>query len=160
MKFITVCLLCALLLVIGGCAVSTPVQLAPVPVRLDELITLSKSGASDDEVIAQLTQRGAAFVLSPQDIAAQREAGVSDGVLRYLQGRADAEQVLAAFIQRGRYRVPSYAGISYLGYPYLGYYGGLHYYGGVSVYAVYAVGGHYGGHGGFRHGGGHRGGRH
>lgn len=155
MKFIIVGLLCGLFLVIGGCAAPTPVQVAPVPMRLDELVALSKSGASDDAVITQLTQRGAAFVLSPQDIPVQREAGVSDGVLRYLQGRADAEQALAARIQRGRYRIPSYAGISYLGYPYLGYYGGLHYYGWVGVYVT---GGHYGGHGGFRHGGGHHGG--
>lgn len=125
--------------------------------RLDELVTLSKSGASDDEVIAQLTQRGAAFVLSPQDIPAQREAGVSDGVLRYLQGRADAEQLLAARIQRGRYRVAGYVGTSYSGYPYLGYYDGLHYYDWVGAYFI---GGHHGGHGGLHHHGGHHGGRH
>ncbi len=157
MKFITLCLLPGLFSLIGGCATSTPVELAPVPMRLDELVSLSKSGASDDDMIGQLTRRGAAFVLSPQDIPAQREAGVSDGVLRYLQGRADAEQVLAARIQRGRHRVPSYAGTSYLGDPYLGYYDGLHYYGWVGAYVI---GGHYGGHGGLHHRGGHHGGRH
>lgn len=157
MKFITLCLLSGLFLSMGGCAASTPADPAPVPMRLDELVALSKSGASDDEVIAQLTRRGAAFVLSPQDIPAQREAGVSDGLLRYLQGRADAEQVLAARIQRGRYHVPSYAGPSYLGYPYLGYYDGLHYY---DWGGAYVIGGHHGGHGGFHHHGGRHGGRH
>lgn len=157
MKYFILGLLFSLLLPLAGCATSIPVQTAPVPMRLDELVAMSKAGASDDKVIAQLAQRGAAFVLSPQDVSAQREAGVSDGVLRYLQGRAEAEQALAARIQRGRYWVPSYAGASYFGYPYLGYYAGLHYYGGASVYVI---GSRHGGHGGFHHRGGHRGGRH
>lgn len=157
MKYLILCLLSSLLVLLGGCAASTSVRALPVPMRIDEVVALSKTGASDDEVIAQLSQRGAAFVLSPQDISVQREAGVSDGVLRYLQGRAEAEQALAARIQRGRYWVPNYAGASYLGYPYLGYYGGLHYYDWASVYVV---GGRYGGHGGFHHVGGHHRGRH
>lgn len=154
MEFITRCLLSCLLLALGGCAATMPVDPVPAPMRLDELATLSKTGASDDVVIAQLGQRGVAFVLSPQDIPAQREAGVSEGVLRYLQGRADAEQALAALIQRGRYRLPGYAGTGYLGNPYLGYYGGLHYYGWAGIYVI-------GRHGGLHHGGGrHHGGHH
>ena len=129
MQFIARCFFALLFLALGGCAVPVAADEGLMPMRLDELATLSKTGASDDIVIAQLGQRGVSFVLSPQDIPAQREAGVSDGVLRYLQGRADAEQALVARIQSGRYRFPGFAGTAYLGSPYLGYYGGLHYYG-------------------------------
>lgn len=115
--------------------------------RIDEVAVLSRTGMSDDELIAQIEQRGVAFVLSPQDFEKQRAAGISDGVLRYLQGRSSGEQGLKAQIAGGRYRVPAYSGPLYLGYPYLGYHGGLHHYGG------HQYGGHGGAHGDGRHGG-------
>lgn len=129
MKFMTRCLLASFCLALGGCAVSVPNDEGLAPVRLDELAALSKTSASDDVVIAQLRQRDVAFLLSPQEVTAQREAGVSDGVLRYLQGRADAEQSLAARLQSGRYRLPGSARIAYLFNPYLGYNGAVHHHG-------------------------------
>lgn len=114
---------------------------------------MSARGDSDAAIIAQIQQRGAAFVLAPDDLAQQRAAGISDGVLRYLQGRSDGDQALRARILSGRYLVPAYYGSIYLGYPYLGYYGGQHYYGG-------GLHGYSGGHAPVHHGGSHGGGRH
>lgn len=131
---------------------------------------MSKGGLSDEALIAEMDRRGVAFVLSPQDFERQRAAGVGEGLLRYLQGRADGEQALKAQIVSGRYRLNAYSGAVYLGYGYLGSYDGLHYYGGYGGgrYGGYG-GGYYGGHGGGHygghgrqggHGGGHGGGRH
>lgn len=125
-------------------------ETAAVGLRIDELVVLSRTGMSDDDLIAQIEQRGVAFVLSPQDFEKQRAAGISDGVLRYLQGRSSGEQGLKAQIASGRYRVPAYSGPLYLGYPYLGYHGGLHHYGG-HQYGGHQYGGHWGGHHGGHH---------
>ena len=148
----------ALLLAVAtsGCAVTQP---APaVPLRIDEVAAMSTQGQSDAAVIAHIQQRGAAFVLTPQDFEQQRAAGVSEGVLRYLQGRGDGDQALRSRILSGRYPVPLYYGSSYLGYSYLGYHGGHHYYGG-------ALHGNTGGHASIHHGShhghlGHHGGGH
>ena len=120
------------------------IRTLPPPLRLDEVVALSRQGVTDDAVIAEIEQRGAAFVLSPQDFEQQRAAGISDGVLRYLQGRASAETKLRAYLLAGRYRVPAYSGAAYLGYPYLGYYDGLHSYG--AFEPGYYHRGHHGGH--------------
>lgn len=165
MSMIRVCASMSALLLATACASAPPAQPVPPPVRLDELVALSKQQPDDDAMVAQLAQRGVAFVLSPQDAVSLREAGVSDGVVRYLQGRVDGDAALAARIQRGRYPVSGYYGAVYLGYPYLGYAGGLHYYG-EPGYHFLLHGGHYGGHGwhgghgghgghGRGHGGGH-----
>lgn len=159
------------LLVVGasaGCASAPSLVQAPLPnpVRLDELATFTKQGMTDDAVIEQIEQRGAAFVLAPQDFDAQRGAGVSEGVLRYLQGRASGQQELLTRIQQSaRYRLPAYSGFVYGGYGYLGYYSGLHYYGGPYAYGLpyYGEGsGYFGHHGRYSgsHGGGHHGGGH
>ena len=112
-----------------GCASSLPVAAPPAAVRLDELATVSTQGLSDDALIAEVDKRGVSFVLSAQDIKEQRMAGVSDGVLRYLQGRACDERPLRASVRRAPYRLPAYSGTLYLGFPYLGYVDGTHYYG-------------------------------
>ncbi len=136
-----------LVLTTVGCASAqrNKSETAAAGLRIDEVVALSLTGMSDDDLISQIEQRGVAFVLSPQDFETQRAAGISDGVLRYLQGRSSGEQGLKAQIASGRYRVPAYSGPLYLGYPYLGYHGGLH---------------HYGGHQYGGRGGGHRGGHH
>ncbi|WP_295637178.1 hypothetical protein [uncultured Methylibium sp.] len=146
MSMIRVCASMSALLLATACASAPPAQPTPPPVRLDELVALSKQQPDDDAMVAQLAQRGVAFVLSPQDAVSLREAGVSDGVVRYLQGRADGDAALAARIQRGRYPVSGYYGVAYLGYPYLGYAGGLHYYG-EPGYRFLLHGGYHGGHG-------------
>ncbi len=151
-----------------GCATAQPVAPPPSPVRLDELMTLTTQGLGDDALIAEIEQRGVVFILSAQDLAAQRAAGVSDGVLRYLQGRATGEQELKASLLRARYRVAGYGGTLYLGYPYIGYGDGAHCYGDLSGYRSlrYSGGGYSNGHHPgdvVHHGGhqsGHRGGHH
>lgn len=161
----------AIAITVSGCASAQLRTTKPAPLRLDQLTELSTQHLSDDEVIARIEQGGVAFVLSQQDIEKLRTDGVSDGVLRYLQGRASGEQALKARIVSGRYRFPAYAGMLYSDYPYLGYYDGLHYYGSHSFFNTY---GFYGGfgysgdhhhvgishHGGSHHGGGHHGGHH
>ena len=135
---------------ITGCAVAQPGLATPLPLRIDEVVAMSTRGDSDAAIIAQIQQRGAAFVLAPEDFAQQRAAGVSDGVLRYVQGRSDGDEVLKARILSERYPVPAYYGSSYLGYSYLGYHAGQHYYGGTARgfpggYAPMHHGGHHGG---------------
>lgn len=150
-------LIAALVIAVAStaCATAQPTPVLVEPLRVDQLQELSAQGLNDDALIAVIEQRGVAFVLSQSDVAAQRNAGVSEGVLRYLQGRAAGEQALRARIVTGRYPVASYFGLTYLGYPYLGYYDGLHYYGARGYY------GGSGGHGRVHYGGhssGHRGG--
>lgn len=160
-------LIAALVIAAGttACATSQPTSVVVEPLRVDQLQELSAKGLSDDALIALIEQQGVSFVLSKNDLEAQRKAGVSEGVLRYLQGRAAGEQTLKTRILAGRYPVGSYFGVTYLGYPYLGYYDGLHYYGSRGFYGGLGgngrvhLGGHLGGHFG-GHFGGHRGGGH
>lgn len=166
MKTKTLFMLLVIVVVNAGCASAQPDLPLPAPVRIDELVTLSSQGLGDDALVAEMDGRGVAFVLSAKDQETLRAAGVSDGVLRYLQGRASADPAFVAAVQRGRYRVNTYSGALYLGYPYLGYFEGSHYYGdygyGYRYRGSYYYGsraGHYGGHGGVHHGG-HHGGRH
>ncbi len=147
-----------------GCATAQAPEAQAPRLRLDEVVAMSRVGLSDEALIAEIERRGAAFVLSPEDFEQQRAAGVSEGLLRYLQGRASGEQDLRARIVSGRYRLNAYSGALYLGYNYLGYHDGLHYYGGYGSYGGIRQGGYAGGHhrGLGHHGGhgGHRGGRH
>lgn len=147
-------------LALTGCATAQAPEVQAPRLRLDEIVALSQGGLGDEALIAEIERRGVAFVLSPQDFEQQRAAGVSEGLLRYLQGRARGEQDLRARIVSGRYRLNAYSGAHYRGYNYLGYYDGLHYYGGAPYYWGYGGihHGYAGGHGGG--GGGHRGGRH
>lgn len=138
---------------LAGCAVAQPDVAALPALRIDEVVAMSVRGESDAQIIAQIQQRGISFVLTSEDLAQQRGAGISDGVLRYLQGRSDGDQALRARILSGRYPVPAYYGSTYLGYSYLGYHAGRHYYGGT-------LRGHTGGHAPMHHGGHHGGGHH
>ena len=123
-------------LVVSGCVVAqdppgpqVEATAAVLPLSLEEVVALSKQGMTDDDVIAQIEQRGVTFVLAPRDFKQLRSTGLSEGLLRYLQGRASGESKLRAYLLAGRYRVAAYSGSSYFGYPYLGYYDGLHSYG-------------------------------
>lgn len=155
-------LMLTVVLTVVGCATAQPSASPAAALRLDELVVLSSQGLGDDAVIAEVEKRGVAFILSAQDFEVQRMAGVSDGVLRYLQGRASAEQELRARLQRALYRVPVYGGPLYLGYPYIGYGEGAHFYGESSGYGGrYFRGGYLSGsHSGHAraHSGGHHGG--
>jgi hypothetical protein len=151
MRFVSVTLILLSMMVMSGCASALPGSTAAA-IRIDEVVAMSRRGESDAAIIADIQQRGAAFVLTPDDLEQQRAAGLSDGVLRYLQGRSDADQALKTRILAGRYPAPSYYGSSYLGYSYLGYHAGRHYYGGAPHNYQ---GGHIPSHSGGHHGGGH-----
>lgn len=139
------------------------------PVRMEELATLSRQGLTDDALIAQLEQRGVPFVLSPKDFAAQRAAGVSEGVLRYLQGRGRTEQSFSTRFQRSRYGSPMYSRSMRFGSSYFGFGSGAYYSDDLYRYSGSGYGGrgswgsswghsasHFGGHsGGHHHGGRH-----
>lgn len=159
MKFVSMAFALLLIVVMTGCAVAQPGLSVAAPLRIDEVVAMSQRGESDSTIIAQIQQRGAAFVLTPEDLEQQRAAGVSGGLLRYLQGRVDGDQALRARILSGSYPYPTYYGSYYLGYSYLGYHGGQHYYGGAphgnsGGRGHLGGGGHLGGHGGGGHGGG------
>ena len=152
MRWISLALALLVAAATTGCAVSQPGLAVPPPLRIDEVVAMRLRGESDAAIIAQIQQRGAAFVVGAEDFAQQRAAGVSDGVLRYIQGRSDGDQALKARILSGRYQVPAYYGSSYLGYSYLGYHAGQHYYGGsLRGYPRGYAHMHHGAH----HGGGH-----
>lgn len=162
----TASILMALLIsfVLGGCAIAqgqpgphVETNPAVLPLRLDEVVALSRQGLTDDVVIAEIEQRGIAFVLARSDFEQLQSAGFSDGLLRYLQGQASAESKLRAYLLAGRYRTPSYSGPLYLGYPYLGYHDGLHSYGSYErrYYGGSHFGTHLGGHHGIHNGGHH-----
>jgi len=160
-------LVCAVALT--GCASVQVDEVRAPRLHLDEVVAMSREGLRDDALIMEIERRGVAFVLSPQDFEQQRAAGVSEGLLRYLQGRARSEQDLKAWIVSGRYRLNAYSGTlylgyNYLGYNYLGYYDGSYYYGGIGSYGSIRYGGYAGSHhGGRRHHGGqgrHGGARH
>lgn len=170
MKAISLFMAVLIVVTAVGCASAQPSAEAANRMQMDELIALSKQGLSDDELIAQVEQRGVAFVLSPGNFDQQRSAGVSEGVLRYLQGRTSGQSRLSGIMPNARYQVSTYYGPSYLGYPYLGSYGGLHHYGmhhyevrhyEVRHYGMHLgmhLGGHLGNHRVIHHGGQH--GRH
>jgi len=155
-------LVCAVALT--GCASVQVDEVRAPRLHLDEVVAMSREGLRDDALIMEIERRGVAFVLSPQDFEQQRAAGVSEGLLRYLQGRARSEQDLKAWIVSGRYRLNAYSGALYLGYNYLGYYDGSYYYGGIGSHGGIRYGGYAGSHhGGHRHHGGqgrHGGARH
>lgn len=139
----------------GGCAVAQDPsgmqlqQAALLPLRLDEVVNISMQGMTDELVIAEVERRGVSFLLTRNDFEQLRIAGMSEGLLRYLQGRASVWVSLRGHLLAGRYRIPTYAGLLYLGYPYLGYYDGLHSYGGGFQHGYYGgahIGGHHGTH--------------
>lgn len=163
MKHLLVLLALVCSVALTGCATAQAPEVQAPRLRLDEVVAMSQEGFRDDALISEIERRDVAFVLSPQDFEQQRAAGVSEGLLRYLQGRARGEQDLRAWIVSGRYRLNAYSGALYLGCNYLGYYDGSHYYGGYGYggirYGGYARG-HRGGHGHHGRHGRHGGGRH
>ena len=152
MRHVQVLMALVSVLTFGGCATAQSPTWPDSRLRFDEVVALSQQGLGDEALIAEIEQRGIVFVLSPRDSEQQRAAGVSEGLLRYLQGRARGEQELRTQIVAGRYWRDAYAGPRYLGYNYLGYYDGLHYYGGYRAHRhVRHAGNHHDGHG--HHGG-------
>lgn len=109
-----------------GCVIHPPAPAPAVPavphVAFGEVIYLSGQKLSDQALIDALEARGPDFSLAPGDSATLSKAGVSDGVVRYLEGRAAGERDVRRQVARDRYAY---------GYPYpyrpflsLGFHGG------------------------------------
>ena len=90
---------------------------------LADVRTLSQQGLSDGALSAAIEQRGLDFILTPQDAESLKADGVSEPIVRYLQGRADGEQeAYRRMVRGGRYYgrpypyysyYPVYTGVSY-----------------------------------------------
>lgn len=92
MKAISLFMAVLIVVTAVGCASAQPSAEAANRMQMDELIALSKQGLSDDELIAQVEQRGVAFVLSPGNFDQQRSAGVSEGCFVTCRGVPAASQ--------------------------------------------------------------------
>ncbi len=64
---------------------------SPDPLRLSEIIRLSKAGISEGTILALLRERGSAEQPGPEKTQRLRSAGVSDGVLMVLASTRPAE---------------------------------------------------------------------
>lgn len=67
--------------ILGAMLFSSPVAFA---ISKDEVITLTKLGISDDEVIKAIDKDRTVFSLQIQDILALKQAGVSEGVIKHM----------------------------------------------------------------------------
>lgn len=121
---------------------------------IDDVITLSKEGLSDDVIISQIKATYSYFELTTDDIVRLKKAGVSGKVINAMIKTAETT---ARKIRRYYYNSPSYLyPYYYYGYPwyssYLGYYGWYYHYPSVLHFPSYGghySGGYYGGHGGY-----------
>lgn len=106
----------------SACARTSSVR-PMAPMRLPDVVALHQGGLAEEAMIAQIEQRGLAFALTPDDASTLRKAGVSEGVVRYLQGRAVGERALAQLRERERFSRRYYFGDPFLLDPYgLGFY--------------------------------------
>lgn len=64
---------------------------SPDPVRLSDVVRLSKAGLSDDTILGLLRERGSAEQPGPETTQRLKSAGVSDGVLGALASTPAAE---------------------------------------------------------------------
>jgi hypothetical protein len=58
------------------------------PVMIPDIVRMTQSNVSDDNIIAQIRNSGSVYHLSPDDVTALHNQGVSDRVLRYMQDTA------------------------------------------------------------------------
>lgn len=88
----------------GGCANRGRAPIAQVA-PFDRILLLHQQAPSDEQLIAQIEEQRLGGLVTSADLDALRKAQVSDGVVRYLQGRAVAQQQLnaAAFLYQPRY---------------------------------------------------------
>lgn len=72
-------------MVVGlGCA-TTPQQASSAPrMTVDQVVTLSQGGASDQQIIKQIDKSGTVFRLTGADLTTLRAAKVSDPVVTYM----------------------------------------------------------------------------
>jgi hypothetical protein len=111
------CLL--LLLVATGCA-TTP---RPPPLTQPEVVAMVQAGKTDEEIMRLIDQTYSVFRLSPQDVVALRDQGVSDRLIAYMM-ETHTRAAVAAERQRSWY----YGGPYYYYYPFP-YHSRWHHYG-------------------------------
>jgi hypothetical protein len=75
----------AALVALAAFASSSGVHAAREPLPIAEVVKLSKSGASSEQVIAHIKSSATTYALRGSDFAKLKAAGVSDPVLDYLQ---------------------------------------------------------------------------
>ncbi len=109
--------LAAGLLLLTGCATTgTTNQFQTVTV--DQIVQMSKSGVSPDDIIKQIAESGTIYRLNASQLADLRQAGVSDQVINYMQ------QTYLDAVRREqrredmRYWAPGPGGYWYGGVPY------------------------------------------
>jgi uncharacterized protein YcfJ len=54
---------------------------------ISDVITLSKAGMTDDQIIAKIAETGSVYNLSVEEIEALSKQGVSNRVINYMMGR-------------------------------------------------------------------------
>lgn len=101
---------------VSGCASVPPVERKPPP-SIPEIVKMSREGVPEDEIIRQLHESGAVYVLTGSQLAKLKEEGVSPKVLDYLH---QAQLNQARYEEWTRARDPFFYG-PYFGFHY--YYG-------------------------------------
>lgn len=122
-KFFLCSVLAISLAASAGCANrgATPIrQVAP----LDRILLLHQQGLSDEQLIARIEEQRLGGLVTAYDLDQLRKAQVSDGVVRYLQGRMVAQQQLQPYSYAYRPLYPRYSAV-YLR-PDVHHFGGYH----------------------------------
>jgi len=83
-------------------------------VPVDRILLLHQQGLSDEQLIGQIELQQLGGLVTSADVDVLRKAQVSDGVVRYLQGRAVAQEQLGTYPYVYARRSPFYSPI-YLG---------------------------------------------
>lgn len=76
----TLALMGLLLAMAAGCATKP----RPAPLTLAEVISMSKAGLWDEEIIRHIEASGSVFRLGADDVVRLRNEGVSDRVINYM----------------------------------------------------------------------------
>jgi hypothetical protein len=101
------------LLLLGGCVsgpapddlVLPPYRPSPDPLRLSEVVRLSKAGLTEETIVGLIQERGIVEQPGPERTRRLKSAGVSDGVLRTLAATPPAAPPASRpkFVQRDLY---------------------------------------------------------
>ncbi len=78
-------IIAALALGMAGCAPRPPIYVGvPVPLFQQEVIDMTRAGATDEEIIREIVNTRTVYSLTVGDISKLKEAGVSEGVINYM----------------------------------------------------------------------------
>lgn len=69
-----------LVFVLAGCATAP----RPAPLNLADIISMTKAGMTDQEIIRRIDDTRSVFRLSSDDVLRLRQEGVSNGVVTYI----------------------------------------------------------------------------